>query len=110
MRSAQIHRLLDLVREHLLERNELVFLLGDFNAQASDPCIAKILVGDGGFERLVPQNVTTPTHLFKVDRPIDHIFVYPASRLIESRCWIVDTELAHNASDHLPVVADVIVK
>ncbi len=109
MRSAQIQRLLDLVRVHLLKRNELVFLLGDFNAPASEPCIAQRLVGEGGFKRLVPENDTTRTHLFKVDKPIDHIFVYPEHRLVESRCWIVDTELAHHASDHLPVVAEVTV-
>lgn len=109
MRLTQIYRLLDLVRERLLERNELVFLLGDFNAQANDPCLAEVLVGEAGFQRLVPQNDTTRTHLFKVDKPIDHIFIYPANRLVEAHCRIVDTELAHNASDHLPVVAEVTV-
>jgi endonuclease/exonuclease/phosphatase family metal-dependent hydrolase len=110
MRSAQVRRLLALIREQLLQRNELVFLLGDFNAAVSESCIENILVGEGGFTRLVPRNDTTPTHLFKVDKPIDHIFVYPASRLVEQpQCRIVDTDLAFEASDHLPVVADVTV-
>ena len=39
--------------------------------------------------------------------PIDHILVHPVDRLTEYRCWIVDTPLAREASDHLPVVADV---
>ena len=43
----------------------------------------------------------------KISEPIDHIFVYPSNRLIEYECWIVDNPITQQASDHLPVVADV---
>lgn len=110
MRLQQCRRLLDLTRDHILSRGELAFLLGDFNAPASEPCIADALEAEGKFVRLVPQNDHTPTHLFKMGEPVDHIFVYPAARLVDFRCWIIeDTPLARQASDHLPVVAVVTV-
>jgi endonuclease/exonuclease/phosphatase family metal-dependent hydrolase len=106
LRLKQARRLLDLLREHVLERGEVVFLLGDFNAAASEPCIASVLEDEGGFVRLAPIRGTNATHP-KVIGPIDHIFAYPRDRLLEYECWIVDSPLAQRASDHLPVVADV---
>ena len=109
LRLKQAKRLLDLLREHVLERGELIFLLGDFNAVASEPCIASVLETEGGFVRLAPAKGPDATHP-KALGPIDHIFVYPRDRLIEYQCWIVDSPTARRASDHLPVVADVRVK
>jgi len=106
MRFKQARRLLDLIQEHVLEPGELVFLMGDFNATVHEACIANVLVAEAGFVRLIPQN-DLPTHLFKVQEPIDHIFVFPASRLLDYQCRVIDTLLARQASDHLPVVADV---
>ena len=106
LRVQQAKRLLVLLREHVLARGEVVFLLGDLNAPASEPCIATVLVAEGGFKRLEPSNAQEATHA-EVMEPIDHIFVYPGDRLVEYRCWIVDSPLARGASDHLPVVADV---
>lgn len=106
LRVQQAKRLLALLREHVLARREVVFLLGDLNAPASEPCIASVLIDEGGFERLEPSNAQEATHAEAVE-PIDHIFVYPGDRLVEYRCWIVDSPLAREASDHLPVVADV---
>ena len=106
LREQQAKRLLALLKEHVLAPREVVFLLGDFNATASEPCISSVLVAEGGFKRLVPENEENGTYL-KVVEPIDHIFVYPGNRLIEYRCRIVDTPLAREASDHLPVVAEV---
>ncbi len=108
-RLAQVRRLLDLMRQHLLDRGELVFLLGDFNAVSSEISIASGLEKEGGFVRLVPTNGALATHP-KVTDAIDHIFVYPAERLVEYKCWTVDTDSARNASDHLPVVAEVTVR
>ena len=71
------------------------------------PCIADVLETEAGFVRLIPENDNIPTHRFKVKEPIDHIFVYPAARLVDYQCRIVDTPLAQQASDHLPVVAEV---
>ena len=108
LRVRQAKRLLALLKEHVLAPREVVFLLGDLNAAASEPCISSVLVAEGGFKRLVPENEQNGTYL-KVVEPIDHILVYPSDRLIEYRCWIVDTPLAREASDHLPVVADVVI-
>ena len=106
LRFKQAKRLLDLLREHVLERREVVFLLGDFNAVASEPCIASVLETEEGFVRLTPSKGPDATHL-KAHGPIDHVFVYPRNRLIEYQSWIVDSPTARRASDHLPVVADV---
>jgi endonuclease/exonuclease/phosphatase family metal-dependent hydrolase len=107
MRFEQTRHLLDLMREHMLKTGELVFLMGDFNATVNEACIADVLETEAGFVRLVPEKDDIPTHRFKVKEPIDHIFVYPAARLVDYQCRIVDTPLAHQASDHLPVVAEV---
>lgn len=108
-RLTQVRRLLDLIRQHLLDCGELVFLLGDFNAVSSEISIASGLEKEAGFVRLAPANDTLATHP-KVTDAIDHIFMYPAERLVEYQCWTVDTAIARNASDHLPVVADVTVR
>lgn len=107
LRFKQARRLLDLLREHVLEPQKVVFLLGDFNAVANEPCISLVLETEGGFVRLTPANDEVATHP-KVIAPIDHILMYPASRLVEYQCWIVDDPIAQQASDHLPVVADVV--
>ncbi len=109
LRLKQARRLLDLLREHVLERGELVFLLGDFNATPGEPCIAAALEAEGGFVRLTPDQGPQATHP-KALSSIDHIFVYPGDRLAEYQCWIIDNSLARRASDHLPVVADVEVR
>jgi endonuclease/exonuclease/phosphatase family metal-dependent hydrolase len=106
LRFRQAKRLLDLLRERVLERGEVVFLLGDFNAVASEPCIASVLETEGGFVHLTPSKGPDATHL-KALGPIDHILVYPRNRLVEYQCWIIDSLTARRASDHLPVVADV---
>ena len=106
LRVQQARRLLALLQEHVLARGEVVFLLGDFNASASEPCISSVLIGEGGFKRLNPTNDQGGTHPESID-PIDHILVYPSDQLAAYRCWIVDTPLARKASDHLPVVAEV---
>ena len=106
LRIRQAKRLLTVLKEHVLARGEVVFLLGDFNAPASEPCISSVLIAEGGFTRLIPENEKNGTYP-KVDDPIDHILVYPGDRLVEYRCWIVDTPQARGASDHLPVVAEI---
>lgn len=106
LRVQQAERILALLREHVLARGEVVFLLGDLNAPASEPCISSVLVGEGGFERLNPASDRGATH-HGMGEPIDHILVYPGDRLVEYSCWIADTPQARQASDHLPVVADI---
>jgi endonuclease/exonuclease/phosphatase family metal-dependent hydrolase len=109
LRFGQARRLLDLLRVHVLERGEVVFLLGDFNAVADEPCIASVLEAEGGFVGLTPSNGPRATHP-KAPGPIDHVLVSPRSRLVAHECWIIDDPVARGASDHLPVVADLTVK
>ena len=106
LRSEQARRLLDLLKEHVLQPRKVAFLLGDFNAAANEPCISSVLETEAGFVRLTPSTGAKATHL-EVLELIDHIFVYPLDRLVDYRCWIVDSPTARRASDHLPVVADV---
>jgi endonuclease/exonuclease/phosphatase family metal-dependent hydrolase len=108
MRAAQVQRFLDLVREHILLKNEPLILAGDFNATEDEFCIAQLLKSESGFERLIPEN-ETPTHP-ATDKPIDHIFFYPRERLIDYSCRIEVGDLSRRASDHLPVVADIKIK
>jgi len=110
LRVEQAKRLIDLLDKHVLEAEEVIFLLGDFNAVPGEPCISSVLENEG-FERLVPTRGPSVTHLkLKVREPIDHILVYPRNRLASYDCWIVDSPTARRASDHLPVVADVKVR
>jgi endonuclease/exonuclease/phosphatase family metal-dependent hydrolase len=104
MRSEQIDRFLDLVRVHILKEKEPLILAGDFNATADEPSILKLLREENGFVRLVPE-IEMPSHP-KVKKPIDHIFFYPADRLLDYRCRIESDGLSRRVSDHLPVVAD----
>jgi endonuclease/exonuclease/phosphatase (EEP) superfamily protein YafD len=107
LRSEQCQRVLDIIQKHLLKQNELVFLLGDFNAFPSEACIRAILENEGLFTRLLPCN-PMPTH-FDAPEPIDHILVHAGNKRVEYDCWIADSPSAKLASDHLPVVADVII-
>lgn len=106
LRFKQAKRLLDLLKKHVLEPGEVVFLLGDFNAVPGEPCISSVLEGEGGFVRLASTEGPDATHP-KTPGPIDHIFAYPRNRLVEYQCWVVDSPIAQRASDHLPVVAEV---
>ncbi len=103
-RQKQVRLLLDMIREPLLLRGELVFLLGDFNATIDEACCRDLI--EAGFVHLVPANPEAHTHPATL-RTIDHIFVYPKERLIASHCYIENSEPALQASDHLPVVAEV---
>lgn len=108
MRHQQVSRLLDLVREHILERDEPLILTGDFNAAEDEFCIAHLLESQCGFLRLKPEN-DGPSHP-GLEKAIDHIFFYPQDRLVDYHCWIETGDLSRQASDHLPVVADLQIK
>lgn len=106
IRRKQARLLLDLLKEHALERGEIVFLLGDFNATVEEETIRSIIMEEGGFAYLQPRGEPASTHP-EVPSPIDHIFVYPQERLAGYHCFIVESEEARQASDHLPVVAEI---
>lgn len=107
IRLKQAMQIITLLKEHILDRQEVVFLLGDFNAMAGEPCIAVLEEAVGGFVRLRPEQKNLIATHPKVSGPIDHIFVYAGGRALNYECRIVDSPLAQEASDHLPVVADV---
>ncbi len=108
MRYRQIQRFLDLVREHVLEKQEPLILMGDFNATRDEFCIAHLLESEYGFVHLTPEN-DGPTHP-KVSKAIDHIFFYPESRLVNVTCQIINSDLSKRASDHLPILAQLDIK
>jgi endonuclease/exonuclease/phosphatase family metal-dependent hydrolase len=104
VRWQQARSIIDLVEQHILKQNQFAVLMADFNAVATEPCLAGVLAADGHFLRLAPE-IETPTHP-KAAGPIDHILVFEGEKSFNDRCWIVDDPLARRASDHLPVVAE----
>jgi endonuclease/exonuclease/phosphatase family metal-dependent hydrolase len=108
MRYEQIQRILDLVRVHILEREQPLILAGDFNAFKNEFGIKQLLKLEQGFVRLLP-DVEGPTHP-GLKEAIDHIFFFPRERLLNYSCRIEASDLSKRASDHLPVVADLQIK
>jgi endonuclease/exonuclease/phosphatase family metal-dependent hydrolase len=106
-RSQQISRVLGLVEEHVLIQDNPLILMGDFNAQVDEYSIKDMLERDHQFVHLAPaENI--PTHVNA--GAVDHIFFFPARRLISFETHIISSALAHSVSDHLPVVADIVIE
>lgn len=106
-RSQQISRVLGLVEEHVLIQDNPLILMGDFNAQVDEYSIKDMLERDHQFVHLAPaENI--PTHVNS--GAVDHIFFFPARRLISFETHIISSALAHSVSDHLPVVADIVIE
>ncbi|MFZ6027847.1 MAG: endonuclease/exonuclease/phosphatase family protein [Chloroflexota bacterium] len=103
LRVTQIDVLLQTIETYLLEQRETIFLMGDFNAVAEEASLQKLLAA--GFVHLTPRDPIA-THP-KVPQPIDHIFVFPPERIAKNECRVIATPITQEASDHLPVVADV---
>ena len=103
LRWEQCERILDLTRANILEKKEILIIMGDLNATPNEPSILSTLENKGGFVRLRPDN-NLGTHL-KVAEPIDHILIYPGNHHIRYSCRVVDNSFL--ASDHNPVVADI---
>jgi endonuclease/exonuclease/phosphatase family metal-dependent hydrolase len=104
MRCQQVDNVLALLNPYALKREEAVFLLGDLNATVDEECMTHLK--QAGFVHLEPDNDDVATHR-KLDGPVDHILAYPPSRLKKYQCRVIDSPLARQASDHLPVVADI---
>lgn len=107
LRCQQARMLLELLKP-ITSTGQMVILMGDFNAGPQEACISTVLQREGGFVRLAPRQ-EIPTHP-KVAQPVDHIFVSPIDALLDYTCWIDTSTGARGASDHLPVVADIILK
>jgi endonuclease/exonuclease/phosphatase family metal-dependent hydrolase len=110
LRYMQCNQIINLIKEHLLLKNQLVFLLGDFNAVPTEPCIEELI--GAGFVHLTPE-AKGGTHVKQPDDPIDHIFVYPGQHFIKYSARIIKNDDANGdaesfgPSDHLPVLAEV---
>jgi len=78
--------------------------MGDFNATAEEYTLREMLERDHGIIQLKPQE-DIATH--PKAGTVDHIYFYPASRLENYTCFVVNTPLAREISDHLPIVADI---
>jgi len=110
LRYAQCGQIITLINKHLLQKEQLVFLMGDFNAEVDEPCIQELL--KNGFFHLSPKE-KGGTHIKRLDEPVDHIFVHPGKNFITYKCQIVKNQInassaeAFGPSDHLPVVAEV---
>jgi endonuclease/exonuclease/phosphatase family metal-dependent hydrolase len=78
--------------------------MGDFNAKIDEYSLKAILERDHDFIHLAPEE-QIPTHVSA--GAVDHLFFFPARRLLSYDAHVVNTALAHSISDHLPVVADI---
>ncbi len=103
-RQQQLSRILELVQRHILDLGHPLILMGDFNANPDEYTIKEYLEKEMGFVRLEPHN---PIATHPQAGMVDHIFFAPVGRLVSYECWIENQKLAHQVSDHLPVVADI---
>ena len=106
-RSQQISGVISLVEQHVLIPQLPMILMGDFNATADEYTLRELLEQDHGILQLKPQdNIATHPNAGAVD----HIYFFPAKRLVEYACYVVSTPLSRSISDHLPVVADITIQ
>ena len=106
-RSQQISRILGLIEQHVLIHEHPLIMMGDFNAQIDEYSLKDMLVRDHKFVHLAPvENI--PTH--PTAGAVDHIFFFPATRLLSYKAYVIDNELTHSISDHLSVVADLVIE
>lgn len=105
LRAEQILRVMDLVEANILKAGLPLILTGDLNANPDEDALSGILETEKGFTRLVPENPIA-THPFAGE--VDHFYISPTGTLREYRCKVIDNDLAHRSSDHLPVVADLV--
>lgn len=106
-RSQQISRILGLVEQHVLMPEHPLIMMGDFNARIDEYSLKENLERDHKFVHLSPLE-DLPTH--PTAGAVDHIFFFPAKRLLSFEAHVVDNDLTHSISDHLPVVADLVIE
>jgi endonuclease/exonuclease/phosphatase family metal-dependent hydrolase len=102
-RQQQMGKVLGLIEEHILRQQKPVILMGDFNAQPDEYSLQGMLEYENNFVRLTP-NPDRDTHVHA--GRLDHIYFFPRNRLCSYTCQVIDNELSHRVSDHLPVVAN----
>ncbi len=106
-RAQQIQKVIGLVDEHVLQRGLPLILMGDFNALPGEYTLKQMLEEERGFLRLVPSNDAASHTSAGL---VDHIFISPAARLKSYSCEVIDDDLAHAVSDHLPVIAEIVLE
>ena len=106
-RSQQISGVISLVEKHVLIPQLPMILMGDFNASADEYTLRDMLEQEHGILQLKPED-SIATH--PRAGAVDHIYFFPAKRLVDYNCFIVSTPLSHMISDHLPVVADITIQ
>lgn len=106
-RSKQMSRVLGLVERHVLIPGLPLILMGDFNARIDEYSLKDMLESEQKFVHLAPEE-KIPTH--PKAGAVDHIFFFPSKRLVSYEAHIINSELAHSVSDHLPVVADIVIE
>ncbi|MGB8980732.1 MAG: endonuclease/exonuclease/phosphatase family protein [Anaerolineales bacterium] len=104
LRWEQCERILDLTRTFILEKNEVLIMMGDLNATPDEPGLLASLEHKGGLVRLIPSR-TTGTHVKVAEEPVDHILIFPGNYHIKYSCRVVEDGFI--ASDHNPVVAEI---
>ena len=106
-RSQQMSRVLGMVEQHVLMEGLPLILMGDFNAKIDEYSLSEMLERDQKFVHLAPEE-NIPTH--PTAGAVDHLFFFPAHRLIKYEAHVINSPLAHSISDHLPVVADIVIE
>lgn len=102
-RQQQMGKVLGLIEQEILMQQKPVILMGDFNASPEEYCLQGMLEQENNFTRLSP-NPDLETHVSS--GRLDHIYFFPSNRLVRYTSRVIDNELSHRVSDHLPVVAD----
>lgn len=102
-RQQQMGKVLGLIEEQILLQKKPVILMGDFNAQPDEYSLQGMLEQENNFVRLTPiPDLETHSRAGR----LDHIYFFPRNRILSYSCRVVENDLAHRVSDHLPVVAD----
>lgn len=109
LRLEQTRQIAALITDEIRASGQIVFLMGDLNATLEEASIRQVLIEETGFLAFDPGPDCPGTHP-KVKQPIDHVLAFPAERIEDYACRIVDTETSRAASDHLPVCIEVAVR
>lgn len=106
-RAQQMERIIGLLETHVLMKELPIIMMGDFNANPDEYTLRDLLEKERGFTRLIPEN---PIHTHAGAGAVDHIYFSPAGMLKSYQCQVIDSDLSHRVSDHLPVVAEIILE
>ena len=101
-RRQQLRRILHFIDDHH-GSDETVVVMGDFNDVWNS--LGPAVLTPAGFRGVVPAPLTFPA--FRPFRPLDRVFV--RGRIQIASCERIDGPIARQASDHLPIAAELLV-